>query len=176
MGHIWFVCLKGGVSTKCTSRGFWIYYLSLKIGNIFYNFRWKWAYDLGFMISVNQRSALSCSGMLGVWCEMQQTLVLSCSLPPALTLLVLCLCPKGVACFVLAALLLCTDRCISAQQASGAGAVNWTDNRSWDGWGAGDTLWMGSEPCTLEAAQLCPGAQHPWNKHLPDSLWSFYLA
>lgn len=86
---------------------------------------------------MNQRSALSCSGMLGVWCEMQQTLVLSCSLPPALTLLALCLCPKGVACFVLAALLLCTDRCISAQQASGAGAVNWTDNRSWDGWGWG---------------------------------------
>ena len=49
----------------------------------------------------------------------------------------LCLCPKGVACFVLAALLLCTDRCISAQQASGAGAVNWTDNRSRDGWGPG---------------------------------------
>ena len=81
------------------------------------------------MISVNQRSALSCSGRLGVWRKLQQTLVLSCSLPLALTLLTLCLCPKGVACFVQAALLLCIDRCISAQQASGAGAVNRTDNR-----------------------------------------------
>lgn len=48
------------------------------------------------MISVNQRSVLSCSGMLEVWCEMQRTLVLSYLLPPALTLLTLCLCPKGV--------------------------------------------------------------------------------
>lgn len=126
------------------------------------------------MISANQRSALSCSGRLGVWRKLQQTLVLSCSLPPALTLLTLCLCPKGVACFVQAALLLCIDRCISAQQASGAGAVNRTDNKFRGG--GGGTLWTGSEPCTLEAAQLCPGAQHPWNKHLPDSLGSFYLA
>lgn len=86
------------------------------------------------MISANQRSALSCSGRLGVWRKLQQTLVLSCSLPPALTLLTLCLCPKGVACFVQAALLLCIDRCISAQQASGAGAVNRTDNK-FRGWG-----------------------------------------
>ena len=71
------------------------------------------------MISVNQRSALSCSGRLGVWRKLQQTLVLSCSLPLALTLLTLCLCPKGVACFVQAALLLCINRCISASRHQG---------------------------------------------------------
>ena len=81
--------------------------------------------------------------------------------------------PQGSCCFVQAALLLCINRCISAQQASRAGAVNRTDNRFQGG--GGSMLWTGSEPCTLEAAQLCPGAQHPWNKHLPDSLGSFYL-
>lgn len=124
------------------------------------------------MISVNQRSALSCSGMLGVWCEMQRTLVLSYLLPPALTLLTLCLCPKGVValfrqpcCFALTGAFL---------PAGIKGRSRESDRQQIPGWGS-SMLWTGSEPCTLEAAQLCPGAQHPWNKHLPDSLGSFYL-